>query len=40
MLRGTPRDTPAGHPATADLVVEIAESSLALDRGPVDDLLP
>lgn len=34
VLRGTPRDAPAGHPTTADLVVEVAESSLALDRGP------
>jgi Uma2 family endonuclease len=34
VLRGTPRDAPTGHPTTADLVVEVAESSLALDRGP------
>jgi Uma2 family endonuclease len=31
---GTPRDAPAGHPLTADLVVEVADSSLRLDRGP------
>src|SRR5437773_1108697 len=34
VVRGTPRDAPSGHPTTAALVVEIADSSLRLDRGP------
>ena len=34
VVGGTPRDTPSGHPTTAVLVVEIADSSLPLDRGP------
>jgi Uma2 family endonuclease len=34
VVRGTPRDAPSGHPTTAALVVEIADSSLPLDRGP------
>jgi Uma2 family endonuclease len=34
VLRGTPRDAPSGHPTTAALVVEVADSSLPLDRGP------
>jgi Uma2 family endonuclease len=33
VLRGTPRDTPPGHPTSAALVVEVADSSLHLDRG-------
>ena len=33
VVRGTPRDTPPGHPTTAALVVEVADSSLHLDRG-------
>jgi len=33
-VRGTPRDAPSGHPTTAALVVEVADSSLRLDRGP------
>lgn len=34
VVRGTPRDAPSGHPTTAALVVEVADSSLRLDRGP------
>lgn len=33
VVRGTPRDAPSGHPTTAALVVEIADTSLPLDRG-------
>ena len=33
VLRGTPRDAPPGHPTSAALVVEVADSSLNLDRG-------
>lgn len=33
VVKGTPRDTPPGHPTTAALVVEVAETSLTLDRG-------
>ena len=33
VVRGTPRDAPPGHPTTAALVVEVADSSLNLDRG-------
>jgi Uma2 family endonuclease len=32
VVRGTPRDYRDGHPARPALVVEVAESSLALDR--------
>jgi Uma2 family endonuclease len=34
VVRGSPRDAPAGHPTIADLVVEVADTSLRLDRGP------
>ena len=34
VVRGTPRDAISGHPTAAALVVEIADSSLRLDRGP------
>ncbi|MEK7387019.1 MAG: Uma2 family endonuclease, partial [candidate division NC10 bacterium] len=34
VVRGTPRDAPSGHPTTAALVVEVADSGLRLDRGP------
>lgn len=34
VVRGTPRDAPRGHPTTAALAVEVADSSLRLDRGP------
>jgi len=34
VVRGTPRDAPSGHPTTAALVVEIADSTLRSDRGP------
>lgn len=34
VVRGTPRQAPAGHPPTAALVVEIADRSLRSDRGP------
>ncbi len=33
VVRGTLRDAPPGHPTTAALVLEIADSSLYLDRG-------
>ncbi len=33
VVRGSPRDYLAGHPLTAELVVEIADSSLVIDRG-------
>jgi len=33
VLRGTPRDAPPGHPTSAALVVEVADSSLQVDRG-------
>ena len=32
MVAGSPRDYVAAHPATAALVVEVADSSLRLDR--------
>ena len=34
VVRGAPRDALSGHPTTAVLVVEVADSSLPLDRGP------
>src|SRR5574341_650191 len=34
VVRGSPRDAPPGHPTTAALVVEVADASLRLDRGP------
>jgi Uma2 family endonuclease len=34
VVRGAPRDSLRDHPATADLVVEVADSSVRLDRGP------
>jgi Uma2 family endonuclease len=33
VVKGSLRDAPAGHPTTAALVVEVAASSLRLDRG-------
>ena len=33
VIRGTPRDGEPGHPSTAALVVEVADSSVRLDRG-------
>ncbi|MEY2879028.1 MAG: hypothetical protein RLZZ15_1408 [Verrucomicrobiota bacterium] len=33
VVRGSPRDYRAGHPRTAELVVEISDSTLAIDRG-------
>lgn len=33
VVRGSPRDYSNGHPLTAELVVEVADTSLALDRG-------
>lgn len=33
IIRGTPFDAPPGHPTVASLVVEVADSSLRLDRG-------
>jgi Uma2 family endonuclease len=35
VVRGSPRDYPSGHPSAADmaLVVEVADSSVAIDRG-------
>ncbi|PYM95564.1 MAG: hypothetical protein DME04_04460 [Candidatus Rokuibacteriota bacterium] len=34
VVRGSPRDAPVGPPTIADLVVEVADTSLRLDRGP------
>jgi Uma2 family endonuclease len=34
VIRGNARDFLADHPATADLLVEIADSSVRFDRGP------
>lgn len=33
IVRGSPRDYFSGHPLTAELVIEVAESTLATDRG-------
>lgn len=33
VIRGTARDAKPGHPSTAALVVEVADSSVRLDRG-------
>lgn len=33
VVRGTPRDGTPGHPTRADLVIEVADTSLRLDRG-------
>ena len=33
VVRGSPRDYLAGHPRAAEFVVEVADSSLAIDRG-------
>ncbi len=33
VVRGSPRDYLGGHPLNAELVVEVADSSLAIDRG-------
>jgi Uma2 family endonuclease len=33
VVRGAPRDFIEGHPRTADLVVEVSDSTLRLDRG-------
>ena len=33
VVRGTPRDRQRGHPSSAALVVEVADSSVRLDRG-------
>ena len=33
VVRGSPRDYLDGHPRTAELVVEVADSSLVIDRG-------
>ena len=33
IVRGSPRDYLEGHPLTAELVIEVAETSLAIDRG-------
>ena len=33
VVRGSPRDYLEGHPRTAELVVEVADSSLVIDRG-------
>ena len=33
VVRGSPRDYLESHPLTAELVVEVADSSLAIDRG-------
>ncbi|MSU49438.1 MAG: Uma2 family endonuclease [Opitutus sp.] len=33
VVLGSPRDYLAGHPRTAELVVEVADSSLEIDRG-------
>jgi Uma2 family endonuclease len=33
VVRGAPRDYLVGHPRAAELVVEVADSSLSLDRG-------
>lgn len=34
VVAGSPRDYANGHPTTAALVVEVADSTLKLDRGP------
>lgn len=34
VVNGEPRDYAKGHPTTAALVVEVADSTLKLDRGP------
>lgn len=33
VVRGSPRDYLEGHPRTAELVVEVSDSSLVIDRG-------
>ena len=33
VVRGSPRDYLSGHPLTAELVVEVSDSSLVIDRG-------